>query len=703
MKTVLLSTPVTPYPIQPWHDTPTDIMRQRFMKGQGLFTHEGHMHLVGAFIIAQNISVPATVLDHPTMENWIDEVKKGYDYVGISSLTPNIESVMEMCRMARKHSPNSKVILGSFAAQSFGAYYPEDEWKKLVDHVVLGDGVRWFREFLGDDVNAPVRQHFLPRCAFGASAWLNKWGEGETAPLIAAVGCDRGCDFCTTTTHFGGKRHVLVTAEQLKEEIKLWQKHEPGTHIIIYEEDQDRDFINEVGRQLREDPEIDFSQFSITILTSINTLSTYPDLDELAHNNVGHIFIGLESKFAPDAGYGKRVGDAKEILHELYKRGIGATLGWMAGFDFHTRETMEEDFQYFLACEPPTAQLTRVTPYPGTPLYNRLKEEGRIKPFKWEDVSFYGGGMIHKHLHEHEILEFIRQGDERLYNTWGPSILRMIKIHMNGYERFKDYEDKHFQQIARHNRDQAFGAYVMIPTMERFAPNGRVRKMVKELEQRWKGHFGEPSTFLKVQAKHTELKASMATVKNLVDPENRHIRIPPAKRYFFFGEDIKDDGSLPYRKEYLNEDPLYIRDMKIQAAEMGLLGVAHAVAQVLDYPDSKLHDTVNELRSDASGLLTSLAARLREPKLDVRSMLAELKAGIVDLVAKAIEAGENPENEIDFSVENAKENLALLLEYYAKEIQGGDGLKRLATHPTLRGVAKATLEAVGVSTEEESF
>jgi hypothetical protein len=103
MKRVLLSTPITPYALQPWHDTPTDIMRQRFMKGQGIFTPEGHMHLVGPFIIAQNISLPAVVLDHPTMENWIEEVKKGYDYVGISSLTPNLENVMEMCRMARRN------------------------------------------------------------------------------------------------------------------------------------------------------------------------------------------------------------------------------------------------------------------------------------------------------------------------------------------------------------------------------------------------------------------------------------------------------------------------------------------------------------------------------------------------------------------------------------------------------------------------
>jgi len=178
---------------------------------------------------------------------------------------------------------------------------------------------------------------------------------------------------------------------------------------------------------------------------------------------------------------------------------------------------------------------------------------------------------------------------------------------------------------------------------------------------------------------------------------NRHIRIPPAKRYHYFGKDIKDDGSLPYRKEYLNQDPLYIRDMKLQAAEQSLLGVAHAVAQLLDYPDSKLHDVVEELRGDASSLLNSLAGRLREPDLDVAGFFSELNAGILDLLSKAIEAGENPENEIDFSVQNAKQNLATLLEYYASELQGGSGLKKLLTHPPLRDIAKATLEAVGVS------
>jgi len=693
MKTVLLSTPITPYPMQPWHDTPTDIMRQRFFKGQGIFTSEAHMHLVGPCIIAQNISVPATVLDHPTMENWIEEVKKGYDYVGISALTPSIENVLEMCRMVRRYAPDSEIILGSFAAQSVGAFYPNEEWKKLADHVVLGDGVRWFRELLGDDTDAPVRQHFLPRCAMGMVRWLDRWPPGDTSALIAAVGCDRGCDFCTTTTHFGGKRHVLVTPDQLKNEMKMWQVRTPGTHYIIYEEDQNKEFINEVGRLLREDPDIDFSQFFITILISINTLSEYDNLDDLAHNNVGSAFIGLESKFAPDAGYGKRAGDAKEILHELHKRGIGTMVGWMAGFDFHTRETLEEDFQYLLACEPLTAQLTRVTPYPGTPLYNRLKEEGRVKPFKWEDVSFYGGGMVHKHLYEHEVMEFIRNGDERLLQTWGPSFVRGLKSAFSAYERYKDYDDKHFQQIAKRHQQRLFEAYAMLAAMERFAPNGRVRKMVKELEQRWKGHFGEPSALLEVSSKYAEIKATWATLREIVDPVNRDIRIPPAKRYHFLGKDIKDDGSLPYRKEYLNEDPIYIRDMKIQTTEQSLVGVALAATQVLDFPDSKLGGAIEGLRADAASSLNSLAGKLRRPRLDTSESISDLKEGILGLLSKAMDTAEAPENEINFMVQNAKENVAVLLEYYAGQVRGEGVLKKPLTHPPLFDLAKETLEA----------
>ncbi|MDP6561133.1 MAG: hypothetical protein QF619_13620, partial [Candidatus Binatia bacterium] len=58
MTKVLLSTPCQPYPTEAWNDSLTDLMGQRFTKGQDIFTMTGHMHCHGSHLIAQNISTP---------------------------------------------------------------------------------------------------------------------------------------------------------------------------------------------------------------------------------------------------------------------------------------------------------------------------------------------------------------------------------------------------------------------------------------------------------------------------------------------------------------------------------------------------------------------------------------------------------------------------------------------------------------------
>jgi hypothetical protein len=79
--------------------------------------------------------------------------------------------------------------------------------------------------------------------------------------------------------------------------------------------------------------------------------------------------------------------------------------------------------------------------------------------------------------------------------------------------------------------------------------------------------------------------------------------------------------------------------------------------------------------------------------LNVKDFITELKEKTMDLISKAVDAGENPENEINFHVQNAKDNLAALLVYYAKELQGGDGLAKLLTHPALYGFAENMLKS----------
>ena len=81
------------------------------------------------------------------------------------------------------------------------------------------------------------------------------------------------------------------------------------------------------------------------------------------------------------------------LFDGLHRVGISTTGAWMVGFDFQTRENIEEDLQDFIDLAPSLQQLTRVCPFPPTPLWRMLKDEGRIREdVKWEDISFYGGG-----------------------------------------------------------------------------------------------------------------------------------------------------------------------------------------------------------------------------------------------------------------------------------------------------------------------
>ena len=75
------------------------------------------------------------------------------------------------------------------------------------DHVVRGEGVAWFRRYLGEDEGRPLR-HPPIWSAVGARTMgvALPDGPGHTAAtLIPSVGCPMGCDFCSTSAMFGGK------------------------------------------------------------------------------------------------------------------------------------------------------------------------------------------------------------------------------------------------------------------------------------------------------------------------------------------------------------------------------------------------------------------------------------------------------------------------------------------------------------------
>src|SRR5215831_1372314 len=132
---------------------PMELYHNQVTREQGPFSLRMFHRSWGILMIQQNISAPTTVLDFPTREAFEGELlAHRYDVVGISSIIVNVGKVREMCRMVRRLSPHSQIVVGGHVSAIPGIEAMVD-----ADHIVKGDGISWMRNFLGEDPTAPIR------------------------------------------------------------------------------------------------------------------------------------------------------------------------------------------------------------------------------------------------------------------------------------------------------------------------------------------------------------------------------------------------------------------------------------------------------------------------------------------------------------------------------------------------------------------
>src|SRR5579884_2098220 len=126
---------------------PMELYHNQVTRAQGSFSLRMFHRSWGIMLIQANISAPCTVLDFPTRDDFAREITSHrYDIIGISSIIVNVVKVREMCRIIRKLSPHSKIVIGGHVTAIPGI-------EKLVDadHLVRGEGVAWMRRYLGED------------------------------------------------------------------------------------------------------------------------------------------------------------------------------------------------------------------------------------------------------------------------------------------------------------------------------------------------------------------------------------------------------------------------------------------------------------------------------------------------------------------------------------------------------------------------
>jgi radical SAM superfamily enzyme YgiQ (UPF0313 family) len=469
---------------------PMELYHNQVTRAQGPFSLRMFHRSWGIMMIQHNISAPCTVLDFPTRERFANELEAHrYDIVGISSIIVNVGKVAEMCRMVRRLSPHSEIVVGGHVTAIPGIEHMVD-----ADHCVKGEGISWMRRHLGEDPSAPVVHPQIPSTVGRRILGLNiPETKGSTAAtVIPSVGCPMGCNFCTTSSFFGGKGRFTNFFPTGKELFDVMCKIEAVQKVRSF-------FVMDENFLLNRKRALDLldrmrqagKSWELNVFSSANAIRQYT-MEQLVELGVGWVWMGLES---PRSGYAKLNGtDTRQLTSELQSHGIKVLGSTIVGLEHHTPENIEGEIEHAVSHNTDFHQFMLYTPVPGTPLYSQVEREGRLLDVDLADIhGQWKFNFKHPAIsrdHSKKLLDWAFQRD---YERNGPSLYRICRTALEGFKRYKDHREPRVRERFRRDGRTIAAAYSgMLWAMEKNMrlANAEISARIRELRADIRQHCG---------------------------------------------------------------------------------------------------------------------------------------------------------------------------------------------------------------------
>ena len=420
-------------PMELWHNQVT--------RAQGAFSLREFHRTWGLMFIQANISARCTCLDFPSLERFIQEIRDNqYDIVGISSILPNLLKVKKMCALIRQHLPAATIVVGGHIANA-----PRLAEKIDADHIVRGEGIRWFRHFLGEDARQPVRHPVVwggvNHRAMGVKLPFNS--RNTSALLVPSVGCPMGCGFCSTSAMFGGKGRFVNFYPRAKDLFAVMCRLEEAMKTRAFFI-MDENFLLQRPRalELLELMRRHEKPWALYVFSSANALRMYT-MDELVGLGVSWVWMGLEGKASQ---YGKLKGtDTHALVRQLQENGIRVLGSSIIGLEEHTPENIDEAIAHAVSHETDFHQFMLYTCVGGTPLYAEHEARGTLLSEAEIELADTHGqyrfNFRHPHIRDGQETEYLRRAFEEDFRRNGPSIMRIVRNTLQGWRKHRHHPE----------------------------------------------------------------------------------------------------------------------------------------------------------------------------------------------------------------------------------------------------------------------
>jgi len=333
-----------------------------------------------AFIIPLSVYLLAGLTppewDVEIANDYTDEIDfdKKYDLVGISATTLHSHRGFEIAGEFRRRG--TKVVMGGFHPTLF-----TEETRQHCDAVVVGEAELVWKQLLDDLQNQRLQPVYkadrfcdlvdqpVPRYdLINRGKFMN-----QVLPVESSRGCPFACDFCSVT-QFHGNRYRHRPVQEVVRDIKA-----SGSRFVGFVDDNiagKMSYSAELFEALAPLKVFWLSQVSIRLADDERVLALS------ARAGFRYAVIGIETLDATNlAAVSKKVvNQVDEYIAKtkLFKKhGITVAVNLMFGFDNDTAETFEKTYR-FVADNHFLPNPYIVTPYPGTRLFERMRDGGRL-------------------------------------------------------------------------------------------------------------------------------------------------------------------------------------------------------------------------------------------------------------------------------------------------------------------------------------
>ncbi len=343
-----------------------------------------------------------------------------FDAVAISSFTAQMKEAYELAD--RYRAAGTTVLLGGLHVTAL-----PDEALRHADAIVIGEGEPSWPTLIKDLQKNRLKRVYdsrgqpfnmanspMPRFELLNQDLYNRM------TVQTARGCPFSCEFCAASIRLSPLYRVKPV-ENVIAEIKRIKELQPDPFIEFAD---DNTFVNKrhgkaLMRALQEEDVKWFTETDISVARDDELLGLMRDAGCV------QVLIGFESTTREGlAGIeltsdwkAKRFDEYMSSVDRIQGHGISVNGCFVLGMDNDGPECFENVVEFVRDSNLYDVQITMLTAFPGTPLFDRLKLEGRLlNETAWELCTLFDVNFKPRHMSPSQLESRFRWLVEKIYN-----------------------------------------------------------------------------------------------------------------------------------------------------------------------------------------------------------------------------------------------------------------------------------------------